>query len=265
MEKILLNEQAILQVRALLIAQSLNLKALKNIECLATKPLIIAAGERGCAALFNYGAVVLFGITPIEEANFINNLQHLTIGFLDSPEVEYVEIQRRDTNSSKIENGVIYLSELNLKLLQIVADILAKSVVLDYYEVKTASVFDRIDPIAMSLQNTNWSRHQVRELLKQLGNTLSVQHKVVGRVEIMDKPEILWENPELERFYLLLEKEYEIQERLLVLERKLELISRTAETALGLLQHNTSMRVEWYIVILIVVEIFLSLYDLIFR
>jgi uncharacterized Rmd1/YagE family protein len=265
MEKILFNEQDVVSVRSLLIGQSLDLKALANIESLATSPLMIAAGDRGCAALFPYGAVVLFGLTPIEEANFVTNLQSLCFGSFDFPEVEDLEIHQRSINAGKVENGVIYLPDFNLERLQILAEILAKSVVLDHYEVKTASVFDRIEPIAMGLQNTNWSRRQVRELLKQLGNTLSVQHKIVGRVEIIDKPELLWENPELERFYLLIEKEYEIQERLLVLERKLELISRTAETALGLLQHNSSMRVEWYIVILIIVEIFLSLYDLIFR
>ena len=33
------------------------------------------------------------------------------------------------------------------------------------------------------------------------------------------------------------------------------MISRTAETLLGLLQSKRSLRVEWYIVILIVIEI----------
>jgi hypothetical protein len=48
------------------------------------------------------------------------------------------------------------------------------------------------------------------------------------------------------------------------LNRKLELVSRTVETALGLLQARRSHRVEWYIVILIVFEILLTLYQLIF-
>ena len=88
---------------------------------------------------------------------------------------------------------------------------------------------------------------------------------MVGRVQVIDKPELLWDYSELEKLHYLLKKEYEIEERHSILERKLELISRTAETALGLLQNNNSMVVEWYIVILIVIEIILSLYELIFR
>jgi len=54
-------------------------------------------------------------------------------------------------------------------------------------------------------------------------------------------------------------------ERHHALERKLELISQTAQTVLEFMQHSSSQRVEWYVVILIVVEILLSLYDIFFK
>jgi len=112
------------------------------------------------------------------------------------------------------------------------------------------------------LQRTTKNERWGKELLRQLGRTLSIQHKIVGRVEIIDKPELLWEAPDLERLYSRLENEYEIRDRHLALERKLGLISSTAETVLELLQHNSTLRVEWYVVILIVVEILLSLYNI---
>ena len=96
-------------------------------------------------------------------------------------------------------------------------------------------------------------------LLKHIGQTLSTQRQMVGHVEIDDKPELLWEMPEFERLYLRLEDDYEIQERYERLNRKLDLIYRTAETMHGLLQGKSSLRVEWYIVILIVVDILLHL------
>ena len=64
--------------------------------------------------------------------------------------------------------------------------------------------------------------------------------------------------PVLER----LAQEYEIHDRQLALERKLRLISDTAQTLLDMLQTQRTLRVEWYIVILIVVEIVLTLYEL---
>ena len=51
----------------------------------------------------------------------------------------------------------------------------------------------------------------------------------------------------------------------MALHRKLEVIGQTVETVLDLLQSRRSLRVEWYIVILIVAEIVLSLYALFWR
>lgn len=50
--------------------------------------------------------------------------------------------------------------------------------------------------------------------------------------------------------------------RAAILDRKLDLISRTANTVLDLLKERRSSRVEWYIVILIILEIALSVYGL---
>ena len=82
------------------------------------------------------------------------------------------------------------------------------------------------------------------------------EEHTVGRVEVTEKPELLWNRPELERLYLRLQEEYELPERDRALTRKLELIAQTATTSLGLLEARRSLRVEWYIVILILLRFF---------
>lgn len=226
---------------------------------------MVTAGEHGCAVLLDYGVVVLFNLNQVERAAFLTKLSPIVSDSFADLETEEVEVQINATESERVKEGRIFLHEFSVERLQIVADILAKSVVLSYYEASLATVFDQIEPFAASLQRENRSRRQSRELLRQLGTTLLVQHKIVGRVEIIDKPELLWESPQLENLYLRLEDEYEIRERHNALERKLELISRTAQTVLEFMQHSSSLRVEWYVVILIVVEILLSLYDIFFK
>ena len=103
-----------------------------------------------------------------------------------------------------------------------------------------------------------------RELLQQIGVALLSEHNLVGRVEVIDKPEIIWEHPNLERLYLRLEDEFEIRERHLALERKLDLVSHTAQTVLEVLQSRRSLRLEWYVVLLILVEIVLSIVQIIY-
>ena len=75
---------------------------------------------------------------------------------------------------------------------------------------------------------------------------------------------MLWEHPELERLYARLEDEYELAERGLALERKLALINDTVGAVLDLIQDQRSLRLEWYIIGLIGLELLLSLYGLVF-
>jgi uncharacterized Rmd1/YagE family protein len=143
--------------------------------------------------------------------------------------------------------------------------VLARSVALAYYESTVAAGFELIEPLARELEHRRGGSKKLRELLRHIGGALLVQQRMTGRVEIQDKPDILWDHPGLERLFLTLENEYELAERNTVLERKLSLIARTAETAADLLQSRSMLRVEWYIVILIVVEVLLYGYDLVAR
>lgn len=261
MQKLVFNNKETVNGRAIFLGERLDLKALEKTDYLATLPLVVGAGEQGCAVLFRYGATVLYGLSPVEEASFLTYLSPLVIEPFTSPETEDFELRQDGTSNGRVENGTIWLQTFTIECLQIVADVLAKSVVLAHYEVGTGKIFDQIEPFAESLQRTTRDERWAKELLRQLGRTISIQHKIVGRVEIIDKPDLLWDAPDLERIYIRLENEYEIRERHLALERKLGLISSTAETVLDLLQHNTGLRVEWYVVILIVVEILLSIYD----
>ena len=91
------------------------------------------------------------------------------------------------------------------------------------------------------------------------------EQMMVGRVEISEKPNALWDHPDLEDPYLRMESEFEIRERYAAMERKLNLISRTVHTLVELLHSKRSLWVEWSIVALIVIEIVLTLYTMFAR
>ncbi len=154
------------------------------------------------------------------------------------------------------------LQQASVEHLQVIADALAKSVVLAYYEATLAAVFDAVEPFAAGLRQGERRIPKGNDLLRYVGDTLLIQHKMVGRVEVGEKPEVIWDRPQLGRLFGRLEDEYELSERRLALERKLELISRTVGTLLELQQNQRSLRVEWYIVALIVMELAITLYQL---
>lgn len=254
-----------IQARALLLGERLDLRALEATERLASAPLTIAVGARGRAVLFRYGAVVLFEVEPIEEAAFLAQLRPFISEPLAHPEIETLSLRLDPQASEGMDKDVLVLRDLSVERLQLVADVLAKSSVLGLYEQRVASSFDRIEPLAQDLRQRGRGARRARDLLSHIGDTLLIQQRMVGRAEIIEKPELLWEHPEFEPLFLRLEDEFELRERAHALERKLELISRTAETLLNLLQAQRSLRVEWYITILIVIEIGFTIYELFLR
>jgi uncharacterized Rmd1/YagE family protein len=212
--------------------------------------------------LLRYGVVVVFNLTPIAVTRFLETLKPLIKEPQPDMVLEQLSLAFQPATKERIERDVLWLRNYHLERLQIVAEALAKSVVLEYYEMEIAKIFDRMQIFATAIQNQNARPPKEHELLRDLGGTLLIQQKMLGTVEVGEKPDPIWDHPELDRLYLRLEDEYELRERLLALEQKLSLIAKTVETALGILQRDSSHRVEWYIVILIVVEILLSVYDL---
>jgi len=251
--------------RALLVGERLDTRALENAgKPLATAPLALAIGANGVAVLFRYGVVVLFNVPGDAGRKFVRSLDAFVSEPFPVAEQEETQLAVQDSRDQAAvdSDGTIMLRDRAIERLQLVADVLAKSLVLGHYEGRIAAAFDRIEPLAATLRKRGRTGAHSRELLSLIGNVLTTQHRMVGRVETGEKPELLWEHPELERLYMRLAEEYELRERDRALDRKLEVISRTLETLLGLVQTRSSARVEWYIVFLIVAELALAAYSL---
>ena len=251
--------------RALLLGARLELRSWPEGETLAHMPLAVHVPGGGVAVLLRYGVAVLFGVAPEAERKLRERLAPLMANRYRSAEVEELEVRVDPDRTEGLQEGKLYLQSGNLERLQLIAEVLSKSAVLGHYETRIAADFDRIEPLALELERRGRIRGGTREHLKRIGALLLIEHRMVGRAEIGDKPELLWERPELERLYALLESEFEVRDRLAALERKLDLAARTVRTLLDLINARLALRVEWYIVALIVVEILLTLYAMWWR
>jgi uncharacterized Rmd1/YagE family protein len=253
------------RVRAVLVGERIDLKTLGAADALATNPLTIEVRGGGAASLFRFGVVVFFAVAPMEEATFLRELQPLVVNAYQAPEIEELEVQLAPGAEEVVKAGVIHLEDLAIERFQVIADILSKSALLSLYEKQVSSEFDNVERLATELQSTGRIPGKGPEFLKKIGTLLLVEQRMVGRAEITEKPEILWDNPGLEGLFARLEDEFELRERHTAIERKLGLISQTSHTLLELLSSRHTLRVEWYIVILIVFEILISLYELVFH
>ena len=251
-----------IQAKALLLGERIDVRALEQRQRLATGPIVLQIGEHGAAVVFRWGAVVLFHVDKVEEQALLEQLRRLVGEPFASPDQEEVELKIVTDSPEGVEAPVIQVAAFTVERLQVVAEILGRSVALARYEAQVKANVAAIESWARDLETTGTGGALERHLKKHLGATLLIQHAMAGRVEIGDKPDLLLDRPDLERLYARLEDEYELAERDKILERKLALIARTAETLLNIVATSRSNRLEWYIIGLIAFEIGLSVFTM---
>ncbi len=245
-----------LTAHALLIGDRINTAGFEG-QVLSSTPLALRIGANGTAVVFRYGVVVFIGLTADEEAEFLERLQARTFGKITPHE----QIAKEAEEPIPV-GGPILVREFSLERLLLVADALAKSVVLGRDEREVANVFDTIEPFARELATRGKTSRNRTDLLKLMGNALLVQHRLSGRVAVGEKPDVLWDRPDLERLYARLEDEYELSERAETLNRKLEVIAETATTLADIIDTQRSLRLEIIIVFLIAFEIVITFYEI---
>jgi uncharacterized Rmd1/YagE family protein len=245
-----------LRIRALMLGDRINASGLELGPLVSSTPAAFRV-HSGLAVIFRYGVVVLIGLLPSEEKVLIDSLKSRVIGELSPYEEETAQAQLcHDENAEAIQpGGPINLSKFSDERLLLIADALAKSTSLARDERRVAAVFDVIEPFARELAEKGRTSRRRKGILQLIGNALLVQQRVAGRVAVAEKPDVLWEKPQLDRLYARLEDEYELKERLDTLERKLTVVAETADALTEIIDTQRSLRLEIAVVVLIVIEV----------
>ncbi len=251
-----------IHVRALQLGERIDVKGLEREDAFSSVPLAFRTSGGGMAVLFKSGAAVFIGMTPVDEEQLIRSLGSRIIEPLEERETETVRLVVKPEEDALLSPaGDLQIKSADPDRLLLVAEALAMSVALAYDERRIAAAFDRTDAVAQTLHDRRLPQSPQSALLEQLGEALLIQQRLAARVDLDEKPDVLWDHPELERFWARLVEEYDLTQRGRAISRKLDVIRGTADTITDLIATRTSHRLEWYIIALIAFEIGLSLYD----
>lgn len=249
--------------RALLLGDRIDTGGLERADLVSTSPLAFPAGQSGFVVLYRFGVAVLFGLTPLEEDEIVAKVGARVAGAAGQGDDETLVLEiSPESDDRSLANGRLAVKDTSGERLLVVADALAKSVALGRDERRVNAVFDTIEPFATELASKGRPPWRRRAMLELIGQTLLVQHRVSGRVAVADKPDVLWDRPDLERLYARLEDEYELESRSQTLKAKIEVIGETARALTEIIDVDRSVRLEATIIVLILAEILLTLFQM---
>ncbi|MCC3243738.1 RMD1 family protein [Methylocystis sp. WRRC1] len=257
-QPILPTRQAV-TARALLLGERIDTVGLERADLVSTAPLAFHTGQAGFAVLYRFGVAVLFGLSPLEEDEILKKIGARVAGASRGDDETLIIETTHEGEEKAQSNGRLTVKDLSEARLLVVADALAKSVALARDERRVNAVFDTIEPFAAELASKGRPPWKRKSMLELIGQTLLVRHRVSGRVAVEDKPDVLWDRPDLERLYARLEDEYELEARGRTLNAKIDVIGETARALTDLIDADRSVRLEWIIIVLIATEIALTL------
>ncbi|MGJ0502629.1 MAG: RMD1 family protein [Methylocystis sp.] len=251
-----------LTARALLLGERLDTEGLERADLVSTAPLAFHVGQSGFAVLYRFGVAVLFGLSPLEEDEIVKKIGLRVSGASRGDDETLIIEATPDGEEKALPDGRLAVKDLSEARLLVIADVLAKSVALARDERRVNAVFDTIEPFAAELAARGSPPWKRKSMLELIGQTLLVRHRVSGRVAVDDKPDVLWDRPDLERLYARLEDEYDLTPRARTLNAKIDVIGETARALTDLIDAARSVRLEWTIIILIAMEIVLTLFQM---
>ncbi len=173
------------------------------------------------------------------------------------PEVDEFILKIDPEAKEGVEFGQVTLKEGHQDRLALVAAILAQSNTLEHYEKvvtgmtsSTAGLTDRLSAGKMPPSGS--------PMLAFIGKSLSIRRELLSQLSVLDPPESIWEDDSLDRLYHALQANFEIPQRMRVVEHKLNLIHDTAQMIVSINEGRRAHFLEMIIIFLIALEIVLA-------
>lgn len=226
-------------------------------ECPA---LAQAARSGGLAFVFRFGVIVTIAPRGVPT----DALVEACARHVEDPAAQrehegaalFVTAEQTDRISGE---GDIALAGADEDRLLLVATVLARSAVLDRDEAMVAAAFDASAPVVEDLRANGRARMSIRAVMRLVGEVLAARHRVTGMVQVDERPDVLWDNPQLDRLYARLENEYELKERADVLNTKFSALGDFADALVEIARDKRAVRLEVAVIALIALEIVLNL------
>ncbi|MES2811058.1 MAG: RMD1 family protein [Bacteroidota bacterium] len=165
-----------------------------------------------------------------------------------------------DSNSSKtiVKNDWVTIPQFNPSALHIVMLNIGQSVALEYYETLTDELITSSKQYIVELETKGRLSISKTNLLKYIGKVLNVKNSIIDNLYILDDPNLVWDNEELNLLNRRLKLNFDINPRFKDLDYRLKIVEDNLTLFTDVLNVRESNRLEWVIIILIALEILIA-------
>jgi uncharacterized Rmd1/YagE family protein len=212
---------------------------------------------------FDFGTTVFWGLSHDEEREILDSIRKYEKESYQKPEIDSYTYTYG--TQMKIDEDQIHLHNKNIMTKLAISYGFAQSTKLTSFEELIIRTIDNTKQLPIDLAHRGKIRLSRREISRKIGEIYIERTSINLHTEILDIPEFFWEHPKLETYYRRTSHYLDINGRAEILNKRLGVLHELFEILSNELNHQHSTRLEWTIIILIMIEVTLALFHDIFQ
>jgi uncharacterized Rmd1/YagE family protein len=216
-------------------------------------PLIFEYKSQKFVTITKYGVCVFWDFDRGEINEFINSISNLIIDKFEFSAEEEISVSIGEKDDIKLD--AIIFENLSFERIGLLSLILSRSVALDYYDIEVERASLENEVVMKEFMDKGKTSQSIKSLIKKIGFAMNIRHQTVNQMAFLDKPDLTWDDEDIDKFYKKLAEYYELEDRYKVLDDKLESIFRNVEFISDYITARRTLYAEIIIILLIAVEI----------
>lgn len=248
-------------VFALQIAESINIQACKNhfkkkLLFSDRDELFLNFENNKYVYVFKYGIICFYNFTSLEIDTIRKQLFGFTTNtkFIDSSLNESIKVNT-DSKVFKIDFESIHLINNDIEKIRLIMLNVSQSVALDYYAGITEQLLEDTRHHTSYLETKGKLDIGGKKLKKYIGKVLNVKNKISENLYIFDSPDAVWDDEKLNKLNIELKKKFDLKDRYQTISQQLNIVKENLDLFKDIMFHKESSKLEWIIIILIVIEV----------
>lgn len=204
---------------------------------------------------FSYGCVIFWNTEGKVEHKLLTQIKEFEQESLTEPTFELFNYQLGVVTSISTEKDLIILESEDPLILLAFSFALAQSIKLITFEESVDKTIKNTGYIPKDLSEKGKISLSRKAISQNMGNLFIARSSINLKTDFLGEPEFFWENPAFESYYIKAATYLEIQKRVDVLNKRLDVIRELFEMLGDELRHQHSSILELIIIWLIAIEI----------
>lgn len=215
--------------------------------------------------VFQYGSAVLFNVEDHEVESYLDIIRRHASGLLLETRKDDYVVKEKPLLMEEMQGGPDYivLRNFDIDSIRTISSVLGQSIALDYFVSQVDGMVEEFTDINRVMEKTGTFTMDRKKLFQLVGKANSNLADVILRVGIFDRSEIAWREAKYAQIYEYLREEYEVTQRFGNLDYKLKFVEHNIHFLQEALQNRKSDLLEWCIIVLLSIENFIGIYEII--